>query len=121
MFSGCLFVFPAKSFWRLWNDSERGLCFLAVVHTLSLGKLTAPTAGLRSNSERKRSPPVGGAQNREKRSCETPLFSSKVVDAKSARAIGDQFSLVRGSFRRFAGGGARNHTHLLSLEFSVRE
>jgi hypothetical protein len=34
----------------LLNDSERRLCFLAVVHTLSLGKLTAPTAGLRSNS-----------------------------------------------------------------------
>jgi hypothetical protein len=67
MISGCLFVFPAKSFWRLLNDSECGLCFLAVAHTLSVGKLTAPTGG----------------------STEQQRFNPKVADAKSARAIPD--------------------------------
>jgi hypothetical protein len=50
-------------------------------------------------------------------SSEQQRFNSKVADAKSARAIGDQFSLVRDSFRRFAGGGARTHTILRSLDF----
>jgi hypothetical protein len=42
MISGCLFVFPAKNPWRLLEDSERRLCFLAVLILLLWGSRQLP-------------------------------------------------------------------------------